>query len=390
MPLTVSGYSRTSQRWTSQRRTRRNHRRTRRLPGVLPALRPAAGALRRVLEDRLELLPRIRDENPVTWNGTTRPPLTDAGIWPRPAQAVLPIWAAVGGTPASAVRAGRLGLPLYLAILGRPEGFGPLAELCRRSAAQARQMPGRIGVTSHFYVEETAQGGNGHWPVGDESAHEAHPGFLHHSSEAVFTAMVEATTRCTPNSVNPLAIRARDPSVACPLSPDRVAQPVPKFRLILRIVGAWPEVEPAKEFPGRLLERGPEPVAGKAPVVVEESREEVVFYVAPAAERASGVPLLRIPIGLTERGALLGSHSLPGRMELGRLSLVLHRVLNGQFRHPAGDSGEALPLLEFGLCQAELQQRVLAPVHSCFRSRWGAAPCGRCGSLYRPERGGIQ
>lgn len=80
-------------------------------------------------EDRLELLLRIRDENPVTWKGTTRPSLTDAGIWPRPAQAVLPIWAAVGGTPASAVRAGRLGLPLYLAILGRPEGFGPLAGL---------------------------------------------------------------------------------------------------------------------------------------------------------------------------------------------------------------------------------------------------------------------
>ena len=109
-------------------------------------------------EDRLELLLRIRDENPVTWNGSTRPPLTDAGIWPRPAQPDLPIWAAVGGTPASAVRAGRLGLPVYLAILGRPEGFGPLVELYRRSAAQAGQMPGRIGVTSHFYVEETSQG----------------------------------------------------------------------------------------------------------------------------------------------------------------------------------------------------------------------------------------
>ncbi|MGM7778939.1 LLM class flavin-dependent oxidoreductase [Arthrobacter sp. KNU-44] len=108
-------------------------------------------------EDRLELLLRIRAENPVTWNGTTRPPLTDAGIWPRPAQTALPIWAAVGGTRSSAVRAGRLGLPLYLAILGHPEGFGPLAELYRRSAAQAGQMPGRIGVTSHFYVEETSQ-----------------------------------------------------------------------------------------------------------------------------------------------------------------------------------------------------------------------------------------
>ncbi|WP_026554570.1 LLM class flavin-dependent oxidoreductase [Arthrobacter sp. 35W] len=109
-------------------------------------------------EDRLELLLRIRGENPVTWTGTTRPPLVDAGIWPRPVQDVLPIWAAVGGTPASVVRAGRLGLPLYLAILGGPERFPPLAELYRHSAAEAGKAPGRIGVTSHFYVEQTSQG----------------------------------------------------------------------------------------------------------------------------------------------------------------------------------------------------------------------------------------
>jgi probable LLM family oxidoreductase len=112
-------------------------------------------------DDRLELLLRIRDENPVSWNGSTRPPLQDAGIWPRPAQTILPVWVAVGGTPASAVRAGKLGLPLYLAILGSPERFAPLAELYRRSAAQAGQTPGRIGVTSHFYVEATSQGAKG-------------------------------------------------------------------------------------------------------------------------------------------------------------------------------------------------------------------------------------
>ncbi|NVM98058.1 LLM class flavin-dependent oxidoreductase [Arthrobacter sp. SDTb3-6] len=109
-------------------------------------------------EDRLGLLLQIRDENPVTWNGTTRPALTDAGVWPRPAQAALPVWLAVGGTPASAARAGRLGLPLYLAILGTPARFAPLAGLYRKSAGQAGRGPGRIGVTSHFYVEETSQG----------------------------------------------------------------------------------------------------------------------------------------------------------------------------------------------------------------------------------------
>lgn len=109
-------------------------------------------------EEKLDLLLKIRDENPVTWKGNTRPALSEAGIWPRPVQAELPIWAAVGGTPASAVRAGKLGLPLYLAILGAPERFGPLAQLYRRAAQEAGREPGRIGVTSHFYVEETSQG----------------------------------------------------------------------------------------------------------------------------------------------------------------------------------------------------------------------------------------
>ncbi|GAA1001686.1 LLM class flavin-dependent oxidoreductase [Subtercola frigoramans] len=109
-------------------------------------------------DDRLELLLKIRAENPVTWSGTTRAPLADAGVWPRPVQDALPIWLAVGGTPASAVRAGSLGLPVYFAILGDPQRFAPFAELYRRSAAEAGREAGRIGVTSHFYVEATSQG----------------------------------------------------------------------------------------------------------------------------------------------------------------------------------------------------------------------------------------
>jgi probable LLM family oxidoreductase len=109
-------------------------------------------------ENHLELLLRIRRENPLTWTGTTRPPLTDAGVWPRPVQDVLPVWIAVGGTPASVVRAATLGLPLYFAILGDPQRFAPLAELYRRAAAGAERAAERIGVTSHFYVEETSQG----------------------------------------------------------------------------------------------------------------------------------------------------------------------------------------------------------------------------------------
>jgi probable LLM family oxidoreductase len=108
-------------------------------------------------EDRLDLLLQIRDKNPVSWSGTTRPSLKSAGVWPRPTQPVLPIWTAVGGTPESVQRAGRLGLPVYLAILGAPDRFGPLADLYRQSAADAGRAPERIGVTSHFYVESTSQ-----------------------------------------------------------------------------------------------------------------------------------------------------------------------------------------------------------------------------------------
>ena len=109
-------------------------------------------------DDRLELLLRIRDQNPITWAGTTRAPLVDAGIWPRPIQDELPVWIAVGGTPDSVIRAATKGLPLYLAILGDPERFAPLARLYRQSAEEAGRQPQRIGVTSHFYTEPTSQG----------------------------------------------------------------------------------------------------------------------------------------------------------------------------------------------------------------------------------------
>jgi alkanesulfonate monooxygenase SsuD/methylene tetrahydromethanopterin reductase-like flavin-dependent oxidoreductase (luciferase family) len=81
-------------------------------------------------------------------------------VYPRPAQPELPVWIAVGGAPASVVRAGRHGLPLYLAILGQPERFAPLADLYRQTGVDSGHDPNalRIGVTSHFYVEATSQG----------------------------------------------------------------------------------------------------------------------------------------------------------------------------------------------------------------------------------------
>src|SRR5436305_3692339 len=86
--------------------------------------------------EKLELLLELRRHERVTWSGRHRAPLQDADIWPRPVQDPLPVWVAVGGTPQSVVRAGALGLPLTLAIIGRqPERFVPLVELYRRNGA---------------------------------------------------------------------------------------------------------------------------------------------------------------------------------------------------------------------------------------------------------------
>lgn len=113
-----------------------------------------------LFEEKLDLLLRLNRHERVTWQGRHRPALHDAGVYPRPVQAELPVWIAVGGTPASVERAGRNGLPLYLAILGQPERFAPLADLYRRTGTDAGHDPAdlRIGVTSHFYLEPTSQG----------------------------------------------------------------------------------------------------------------------------------------------------------------------------------------------------------------------------------------
>jgi probable LLM family oxidoreductase len=113
-----------------------------------------------LFDEKLGLLLELNRTERVTWAGRHRAPLAGAGIYPRPVQEQIPLWIAVGGTPASVVRAGRHGLPLYLAILGQPERFVPLADLYRQSGVEAGHDAAslRVGVTSHFYVEETSQG----------------------------------------------------------------------------------------------------------------------------------------------------------------------------------------------------------------------------------------
>ena len=114
--------------------------------------------------EKLELLLEIRESTHVTWSGRHRAPLDDAGVWPRPVQDPLPVWVAVGGTPQSVVRAGALGLPLTLAIIGgQPERFVPLVELYRQAyAAAGHDAAGaKVAINTHAFVGATEEEANG-------------------------------------------------------------------------------------------------------------------------------------------------------------------------------------------------------------------------------------
>ena len=110
--------------------------------------------------EKLQLLLALRSERHLHWSGRFRPPLQGQGVFPRPVQAELPIWVGVGGTPASFARAGALGLPLMIAIIGGTFGrFRPLVDLYRYTAQEARVAPERLRVGVHavgFVAETTA------------------------------------------------------------------------------------------------------------------------------------------------------------------------------------------------------------------------------------------
>jgi probable LLM family oxidoreductase len=109
--------------------------------------------------EKLDLLLRIRESTQVTWSGRLRAPLDNAGVWPRPVQDPLPIWVAVGGSPESVVRAGALGLPLTLAIIGgQPERFVPLVDLYREAASAAGHDPEqtKVAINTHAFIGETS------------------------------------------------------------------------------------------------------------------------------------------------------------------------------------------------------------------------------------------
>ncbi|PSJ57861.1 LLM class flavin-dependent oxidoreductase [Pseudaminobacter soli (ex Li et al. 2025)] len=113
-----------------------------------------------LFEEKLELLLALRDSERVTWAGEMRPAINDRGVYPRPYQERLPIWIAVGGTPTSVTRAGALGLPLALAIIGgEPARFAPLFELYREAARRSGHDAAKLATSLnvHGFVGETTE-----------------------------------------------------------------------------------------------------------------------------------------------------------------------------------------------------------------------------------------
>ncbi|MHA6794172.1 LLM class flavin-dependent oxidoreductase [Pseudonocardia bannensis] len=108
--------------------------------------------------EKLDLLLALRSHERVTWSGRHCPALTDQPVHPRPIQDPLPVWVAVGGNPQSVVRAGALGLPLAVAIIGgQPERFAPLVELYREAARRSGHTDLPVSLNTHGFVAETRE-----------------------------------------------------------------------------------------------------------------------------------------------------------------------------------------------------------------------------------------
>ena len=109
--------------------------------------------------EKLELLLKIRDNEHVHWTGEYRPTLNGQGVYPRPLQKPLPIWVGVGGTPQSFVRAGLLGLPLMVAIIGGETAVQATHRSLQGGGRRAGHLPDqlKVGIHSLGYVAETTQ-----------------------------------------------------------------------------------------------------------------------------------------------------------------------------------------------------------------------------------------
>jgi alkanesulfonate monooxygenase SsuD/methylene tetrahydromethanopterin reductase-like flavin-dependent oxidoreductase (luciferase family) len=126
--------------------------------------------------EKLDLLLAIRENTHVKWSGKHRAPLTGQAVYPRPLQDPLPIWVGVGGTPTSFVRAGMLGLPLMVAIIGgEPKRFRPLVDAYREAGRRAGHPSERLSVGLHAigFLADTTQ----------QAADDFYPGYAHTFTE---------------------------------------------------------------------------------------------------------------------------------------------------------------------------------------------------------------
>jgi probable LLM family oxidoreductase len=129
-----------------------------------------------LFSEKLELLLNVRENTHVHWSGKHRPALTGQAVYPRPLQNPLPIWVGVGGTPASFARAGVLGLPLMVAIIGgEPHRFRPLIDLYREAGIRSGHKPEQLKVGLHMigFVGDTTK----------EAADVFFPGYAHTFTE---------------------------------------------------------------------------------------------------------------------------------------------------------------------------------------------------------------
>jgi probable LLM family oxidoreductase len=119
-----------------------------------------------LFEEKLELFAELRKEQPVTWSGNTRGPLTDQRVYPTTESGSIPTWIGVGGSPESVVRAARYGMPLLLAIIGgAPDRFAPYVDLYHRALAQLDMPDLPVGAHSPGHIAETdEQAAEELWP----------------------------------------------------------------------------------------------------------------------------------------------------------------------------------------------------------------------------------
>lgn len=118
--------------------------------------------------EKLDLLLALRANERVTWQGKHRAALKDQPVFPRPLQDPLPVWIAIGGTPQSAARAGTLGLPLAIAIIGgEPARFRPFVQIYRDAWARAghERSKARVSINSHGFIADTeTEAADSFWP----------------------------------------------------------------------------------------------------------------------------------------------------------------------------------------------------------------------------------